>query len=191
MHWDLSLLELLLGDYDDPMVIEFLHYGLPMSQNLFPITNGSSQVNHKGAQDFPEAINQYWEIEQANKLTVLGPFSHNPFLDRAASSPLNSVPKWDSDKCRVILDMSFPMGTSVNDGIDKDKYLGVAIELAYLTIDAFASMVKMVGPGALMYKWDLCRAYKQIWMDPFDVPYQGFMGRGVLFQHSFGHGLYI
>ena len=77
--------------------------------------------------------------------------------------------------------MSFPMGTSVNDGIDKDEYLGEAIELAYLTIDAFASMVKMVGPGALMYKWDLHRAYRQIWPDSFDVPYQGFYWQGVFY----------
>ena len=35
-------------------------------------------------------------------------------------------------------------------------------------------MVKAVGPGALMYKRDLHRAYNQIWTDPFDVPYQDF-----------------
>ena len=77
--------------------------------------------------------------------------------------------------------MSFSMGTSVNDAIDKDKYLGVAIELAYPTIDAFTTMVKAVGPGALMYKWDQCRAYRQIWMKPFDVPYQGFSGGGAFY----------
>ena len=78
--------------------------------------------------------------------------------------------------------MSFPMGTSNIDGIDKDKYLGVAIELAYLTIDAFATMVKVMGPGALMYKWDLHIAYRQIWTDSFDVPYQGFfLGGDILF----------
>ena len=43
-------------------------------------------------------------------------------------------------------------GTSVNDGMDKDYYLGAAIELAYPTIDSFATMVKVVVPGALMYK---------------------------------------
>ena len=66
------------------------------------------------------------------------------------------------------------MGSSVNDRIDKDRYLGVAIELAYPTIDSFATMVKAVGPGALMYKRDLHRAYRQIWTDPFDIPYHGF-----------------
>ena len=82
---------------------------------------------------------------------------------------------WKLDKCRIFLDMSFPVGTSVNEGIDKDS---VAVELAYPTVDAFASMVKMVGPRALMYKWDLCRAYRQIWTDPFDVPYQKFYWQG-------------
>ena len=73
------------------------------------------------------------------------------------------------------------MGTSVNDGINKDNYLGIDVELAYPIIDAFASMVKMLGPGALLYKQDLPRAYRQIWTDPFDVPYQGFYWQGVFY----------
>ena len=73
--------------------------------------------------------------------------------------------------------MSLPSGLSVNDGIGKDCYLGVSIDLTYPTIDFFAAMVKAVGSGTLMYKRDLCRAYHQIWTDPFDVPYQGFSGR--------------
>ena len=172
-YWDLDLLDSLLQDYDDRIVVEFLCYGWPMSRNLFPLTDGSSHLNHKGAVDFPDTINHYLAMEQSNN-TLLGPFSHNPFMDRTASPSLNSVLKHDSEELRVILDISFPMGSSVNDGIDKDKYLGVAIELAYSTIDAFATMVKAMGPGELMYKCDLHRAYRQIWMDPFDIPYQGF-----------------
>ena len=59
-----------------------------MSRNLFPITDGSLHVNHKGALQFPTAINKYLHTEQANN-TLLGPFPHNPFPDRTASSPLN------------------------------------------------------------------------------------------------------
>ena len=84
------------------------------------------------------------------------------------------MPKRDSDEHRVILDISFPLGQSVNDGIDKDHYLGVAIDLTYPTIDSFTTMVKAVSPGALMYKRVFCQAYHQIWTDPFDVQYQGF-----------------
>ena len=172
-HWDLSLLETLLADYEDKLVVDFLRYGWPMSWNILPLTSSSAKVNRKGALDFPDAINQYLATEHANN-TLLGPFFTNPFPDRSASSPLNSVPKHDSDEHQVILDMSFPPGHSVNDRIDKDHYLGVLIDLTYPTIDSFTTMVKAVGPGDLMYKRDLCRAYHQIWTDPFDVLYQGF-----------------
>ena len=64
---------------------------------------------------------------------------------------------------------------------DLDLLDSMAIEVAYLTIDAFTTMVKAVGPGALMYKWDLCRTYRQIWTDPFDVPYQGFFWEGAFY----------
>ena len=81
----------------------------------------------------------------------------------------------------MILDMSFPQGSSVNDPTDKDKYLWVAIELEYPAIDSFATMVRAVGPGTSMYKCDLHWAYRQIWTDPFHVPYQGFISEGAYY----------
>ena len=122
-HWDLDLLESMLLDYEDKIVVDFLCYGQSMSRYVLPLTNGLAKVNHKGALEFPEAINQYLAVEQSNN-TLLGPFLENPFPDRTASSPLNSVPKNDSQECRVILDMSFPQASSVNDGIVKNRYLG-------------------------------------------------------------------
>ena len=151
-----------------------------MSRSILPLTNGSAKVNHKGALEFPDAINHYLATEHSNNV-LLGPFFTNPFPDRTASSPLNSMPKRDSDECWVILHMSFPLGHSVNDGIDNDHHLGVAIDLTYPTIDFFTTMVEAVGPGALMYKRDLCWAYHQIWTDPFDVPYQRFFCQGAFY----------
>ena len=52
------------------------------------------------------------------------------------------------------------MGSSVNNSIDKDRYIGVVIELAYPTINSFAIMVRAVEPGVLMYKCDLHGAYR-------------------------------
>ena len=132
-----------------------------MSRSIFPLTNVSAKVNYKGALEFPDAINHYLATEHSSNM-LFGPFFTNPFPDRTASSPLNSVPKQDSDERRVILDMSFPSNHSVNDGIDKDHYLEVSIDLTYPTINSFTTMVKAVGPGALMYKRDLHRAYCQI-----------------------------
>ena len=91
-----------------------------MNRSILPLTNGLAKVNHKGALQFPDAINHYLASEHSNN-TLLVPFFINPFPNRTASSPLNSVPKRDSDERRVILDMSFPFGHSVNDGIDKDR----------------------------------------------------------------------
>ena len=127
-RWDLDLLESFLEDYEDKLVVDFLRYGWPMSRSILPLTNGSAKVNHKGALEFPDAINHYLATEHSDN-TLLGPFFTNPFPDRTASSPLNSVSKQDSDERQVILNMSFLSGHSVNDGIDKDCYLGVSIDL--------------------------------------------------------------
>jgi hypothetical protein len=43
-------------------------------------------------------------------------------------SPLHSVPNKDSSERRVIVDLSFPEGESVNFGILKDEYLGLKIK---------------------------------------------------------------
>jgi hypothetical protein len=53
----------------------------------------------------------------------------NPFDCQFKISPLNSVTKKDSSERRVILDLSFPTGCSVNDNISKDIYLGEKIEV--------------------------------------------------------------
>ena len=51
----------------------------------------------------------------------MGPFDKIPFQNKVGISPLSTRPKKDSDKRRVILDLSFPMGGAVNDGIIKDN----------------------------------------------------------------------
>ena len=112
-HWDLDLLESLLEDYEDKLVVDFLNYRWPLSSSILPLTNGLAKVKHKGALECLDAINHYLAIEHSNN-TLLGPFLTNPFPDRTASSPLNSVPKQDSDERRVILDTSFPSHHSVN-----------------------------------------------------------------------------
>ena len=88
-HWDLNLSENLLADYEDKMIVDLLRYGWPMGWSNLPLTNGSAKINHKGALDFPEAINHYLATEHSNN-TLLGPFFTNPFPDRSASSP--SIP---------------------------------------------------------------------------------------------------
>ena len=50
-------------------------------------------------------------------------------------SALNAVEKRDSEERRVIVDLSWPCGHSVNDGIPSDSYLGEPLVLRFPTID--------------------------------------------------------
>ena len=77
------------------------------------LLRSSSCRNHTGATDFQEQITNYL-IKESSYQAVVGPFKDNPFNDPIALSPLNSVPQKDSSECRVIVDISFPEGESVN-----------------------------------------------------------------------------
>ena len=86
---------------------------------------------------------------------VAGPFDAVPFTDGFVVLPLNTVPKRDSAERRVIVDLSRPCGTSVNNGIPSDSFLGEPISLSYLTIDSIVDVVVSLGPGCFLYKRDL------------------------------------
>ena len=96
-------------------------------------------------------------------------------------SPLNTTEKRDSDERRVIMDLSFPPGGSVNDRIPKDSYLGEATGLRYPSVDASTQLVRVKGAGCALMKCDLKRAYKQIQVDPRDWNFLGMKWQGKLY----------
>ena len=67
---------------------------------------------------------------------------------RIGISPLSSRPRKDSLRRRVILDLSFPFGNSVNDGIDKHVYCNEYIQLTYPSVDDLAKRIAEIGPGS-------------------------------------------
>ena len=96
-----------------------------------------------------------------------GPFTYNPFPAPIRTSPLQTVPK-DGSKRRVVLDLSFPPGTSVNDGIPKDSYLDQPFHLSLPRSSDFIDLILSKGAGCYVYKKDLKRAYRRIPVDPKD-----------------------
>ena len=138
-------------------------YGWPVGHNGSSFRSSSCR-NHTGATDFPEQITNYL-IKEASYQAVVGPFKDNPSL-----SPLNSVPKNDSSERRVIVDLSFPEGESVNFGILKDEYLGNKISVSYPKVDDLIHLIKLKGQGCMIFKEDLKRAYRQLVVDPGDNP---------------------
>ncbi|CAC5366108.1 unnamed protein product [Mytilus coruscus] len=79
------------------------------------------------------------------------------------------------------MDLSFPNGKSVNDGIDKNVYLGKHVELHYPNVDNFIEIIKKKGEFCKIFKRDLRRAYRQIPVDPKDYNLIGFSLKGHYF----------
>ncbi|VDI73555.1 carboxymethylenebutenolidase [Mytilus galloprovincialis] len=134
-----------LIDYDDEIICEFLQFGAPIGYQGEMLNEGSSKVkNHKGATDFHDEILAYL-LKEATYGAIIGPFDKNPFSCHFKISPLNSVYKKDSVERRVILDLSFPPGRSVNDFISKDVYLGERVQLSYPKVDDLVGIIKDKG----------------------------------------------
>ena len=112
-NWNVNLFDSLLSEYHDREILEFLRYGFPISWEGkdYPVP---ANTNHLGATRFPEHIDRYLN-EEINLGATIGPFRIPPFFGRIGVSPLSSRPKKDSDR-RIILDLSYLFGNSVNDG---------------------------------------------------------------------------
>ena len=93
---------------------------------------------------------------------MLGPTSgvnHNEFH----CSPLMSRPK-DGDSRRVILDLSYPKGNSLNDHISKVLFDGILFALP--SIDAIVEDIINTDNDPLLFKVDVARAFRNLPVDP-------------------------
>ena len=77
-------------------------------------------------------------------------------------------PKPNSHNRRVIIDLSWPKGASVNDGIEKNAYMGSEFKLTFPTIDNLTDELKKLGKGTHIYKVDVSQAFQHLNVDPFD-----------------------
>ena len=98
-----------------------------------------------------------------------------------ALSPLNSVPKGDSQEHRIVLDLSWPPGSSVNKGISCDEYNGQLFHLCYPTVDDISELIVKHGVGCSLFKHDLRRAYRQFPVHPLDYPLLGYLWKDMLY----------
>ena len=105
--------------------------------------------------------------------SVVGPFKLNPFNQPIVILPLNTRDKKDSIEKRIILDLSFPEGLAVNEGIDKTTYLGVNVDWRP-TVDTLAQLMVEKGVCSSLFKHDLKTYYHQIFVDPSDVVKLGY-----------------
>ena len=75
---------------------------------------------------------------------------------------------------RVIIDLSWPHGYSVNDGISRTEYIDGPMMISLSTPDDMERAVVRAGRGSFLYKTDLSRGYRQLRVDLLDWPYLSF-----------------
>ena len=178
--WNLEKLGQLLTDYEDKEVVEWMRYGWPTGRLPTLPDPSITNKNHTGASEHPEALRKYIQKEQAQG-AVMGPFERIPFQGKIGISPLSTRPKKDSDDRRIILDLSFPIGNSINDGMIKDNYLGFSAKLTFPKVDDFALRIYSLGKGCMMFKVDLSRYFRQLPLDPGDYSLIGYIIEGKIY----------
>ena len=102
-----------LVDYFDQQLPDLIEFGFPLD---FDRTRDlqSTLVNHASARLYPDHVDRYIQEEVAFK-AMLGPLDIKPFDIHI--SPFMTRDKSDSNSRRTIMDLSFPKGLSVNDGV--------------------------------------------------------------------------
>ena len=78
--------------------------------------------------------------------------------EQVHTSPLGLVPKGHvAGQWRLIVDLSSPMSSSINDGIAKDL-----CSVRYASMDKAFDLKRALGPGTKLVKMDLKEAYRVI-----------------------------
>ena len=178
---NIKLLDKLLKDYHDRELLLFLEYGWPANRLLSAPPPSINDVNHKSATEHAHEIDRYIE-DEINNNRLIGPFSSNPVShDRVGVSPLSTREKKSSQKRRIIVDLNYPDGRSVNDHTPKSNYLGFEVDLMFPNVDSLAERLYNLGLMAFLYKKDLLKAFRQILWDPADVSLFGISWKGYLY----------
>ena len=121
-----------LTNYWDSQLVLLLRYGFPLDfDHNSPLE--SVEENHSSANQYKKDLQAYLN-EEKEFGAMLGPFKNSP-IENLHVSPFLTHDKPGGSHRRVIVDLSFPHGYSVNVGVQSDTYLGTAFLLTLPTID--------------------------------------------------------
>ncbi|XP_068110929.1 toll-like receptor 7 [Hyperolius riggenbachi] len=121
--------------------------------------------------EFPEVVSSKLAKErEAGR--VAGPFTDCP-LDGLIVSPLGVVPKKEPGSFRLIHHLSFPKGSSVNDGLS-----GQDTSVVYTSFDVALRWVRKLGQGSLLAKTDIESAFRLLPVHPSSFRLLGIVWEG-------------
>ncbi|KAL5515957.1 hypothetical protein EMCRGX_G001211 [Ephydatia muelleri] len=121
------------------------------------------------------AVSSYVDTELW-KGRFIGPFdatgATGVHISRIGAVPKGHAPR----KWRIITDLSYPEGRSVNDGIDPSL-----CSLSYISVDSVASIAAKLGRGSLLAKIDIESAYRLVPVHPDDRHLLGIQWMGKVY----------
>ena len=121
-----------------------------------------AHLNMPSARQHKQIISDYLANELARK-RMLGPLPPHS-IQGAYPNRIGVIPKGqNTGKWRLITDISFPPGRSVNISIPD-----CLCSLTYMTVDDVAAKVATLGRGTLLAKVDIESAYRLIPIHPDD-----------------------
>ena len=127
--------------------------------NYFGTLSLLSTHNHPSALDHKDVVEQKLSKELSLG-RIAGPFISPPFT-HYQSSPLGVVAKKEPNAFRLIHDLSYPQGNSINECIPKDF-----TAVSYETLDHVITLLNQFGRGALVGKTDIEDAFRIIPIHP-------------------------
>lgn len=110
---------------------------------------------------------------------MLGPFDTSPFTAWTNISSIMKRPKADSDKRRIIVDLSFPQGNNANAYIHKNMLFGVHHFLP--TVRDTTRVIQDMNYEIRLATIDIERAYRNIPVCPLDLPLLGIRIAGKIY----------
>ena len=126
-----------------------------------PSSLNSARRNLKGALDHPIVVSDYLSTE-ISLGRILGPYLPAA-VPQVHISRFGVIPKSNTGKWRLIVDLSHPKDHSINDGIPKQL-----CSLKYVTIDEAIKGIIQRGQGTLLAKIDIKIAFRLIPVYPTD-----------------------
>ena len=110
-----------------------------------PSSLRAARSNLEGAREYPDVVTDYLATE-ISQYRVAGPFPPRA-IPQVHISRFGVIPKAQTGKWRLIIDLSYPKGHSENDGIPR-----LLCSLKYVTIDEAIREIIQLGRGTLLAK---------------------------------------
>ena len=166
---NIQTLSYCLTGYPDQVIANYLIDGFTNGFDIgFRGNNSPGQYrNLLSARNNPDPVTEAIRKELVRGHTS-GPFLTPPFPN-FHSSPLGAVPKKDGTH-RIILDLSSPQGSSINEGISQTDY-----SVLYTSFDSAITLVQSVGSTCYMGKIDIKHAFRLCPVRYSDIPLLGYI----------------